>query len=68
MTLEINLGKKREKRLMRHLKVEHPSVRGNIRVCGDKAQINRLLANVPNFERQAMMATKSRIMLKGGKK
>lgn len=36
MTLKIKLGKKREKRLMKHLKVEHPSVRGNISLTNSK--------------------------------
>jgi len=35
MTLKINLGIKKEKRLMKHLKMEHPLVRGNIKVTGD---------------------------------
>ena len=68
MTLEINLGIKREKRLMKHLKVEHPSVRGNIRVrkCSTKRQMNKIISEVPDFERQAMKFTKTK--LKGGKK
>lgn len=66
MTLEINLGIKKEKRLMQHLKIEHPSVRGNIKIRGDKKQINRILANVPNFEQQAKDFTKTK--LQGGKK
>lgn len=67
MTLEINLGKKREKRLMKHLKFEHPSVVGNIRVT-NKRGINEVLSSVPDFERQAHQATKSRKLLKGGRK
>lgn len=66
MTLEINLGKKRERRLMRHLKTEHPGVRGNIRIMGDRKQINKILSEVPNFEQQARDFTK--IKLKGRKK
>ena len=67
MTLEINLGIKKEKRLMRHLKIEHPSVRGNIRVrkC-TKGRINKIIAGVPDFEGQAANFTKTR--LKGGRK
>ena len=69
MTLEIKLGTKKEKRLMRHLKMEHPSVRGNIRVIkGNKKMINRMLANVPNFEKQAEDFTQIKQLLKGGKK
>ena len=67
MTLEINLGNKREKRLMKHLKIEHPSVRGNIKVrkCNKKT-IYKIISSIPNFEEQARMFTQ--IKLKGGKK
>lgn len=68
MTLEIDLGIKKERRLMKSLKMEHPSIRGSMRVSGDKKQINRILANVPNFERQAHNMTKFNKLLKGGKK
>ena len=68
MVLEIRLGIKREKKLMRHLKSEHPSVRGRICIRGDKKQINKILKGVPDFEKQAEKATKSRKLLKGGKK
>ena len=66
MTLEIDLGKKREKRLMRHLKMEHPSVRGNIKVTGNKRVIDKIISNIPDFEKQAAHFTK--IKLNGGKK
>lgn len=67
MTLEIELGCKREKRLMRHLKMEHPSVRGNIRVRkGDRKSINKIISSVPDFEKQAKDFTK--IELKGRRK
>ena len=66
MTLEINLGKKKEKRLMRHLKIEHPSVRGNIKIRCGKKQIKRILDNVPDFEQQARDFTK--LKMKGGRK
>lgn len=69
MTLEISLGRKREKRLMKHLKEEHPSVRGNI--CfrkGNRKSINKIISNIPDFEKQAGDFTKIRKLLKGGKK
>ncbi len=67
MTLEIKLGKKREKRLMRHLKIEHPSVRGNISIRkGNHKAIDKIIAGVPDFEQQARKFTKTK--LKGGKK
>jgi len=53
---------------MKHLKIEHPSVRGNIVVVNDTKQINRILANVPNFERQAERFTQIKPILKGGRK
>tara|TARA_R100001530_G_scaffold112862_2_gene79860 strand:+ start:16235 stop:16444 length:210 start_codon:yes stop_codon:yes gene_type:complete len=69
MTLQINLGTKKEKRLMRHLKVEHPSVRGNIRVTpGNRKSINNMLMDVPDFEKQAKDFTKIKKILKGGRK
>ncbi len=69
MTLEIKLGTKREKRLMKHLKMEHPGIKGNIRVTkGNKKSINQILSGIPDFERQAHEATKSRKLLKGGRK
>ena len=65
MTLEIQLGTKREKRLMRHLKMEHPSVRGHIRVCkGNRKSINKILANIPDFEKQAENMTQIKSLLK----
>lgn len=66
MTLEINLGRKKEKRLMRDLKMEHPIVRGHIRLNGSQKQIDRIISNIPDFERQAINFTK--IQLKRGKK
>lgn len=67
MTLEIKLGKKREKRLMKHLKMEHPSVRGNIKIQnGNRKLINKIIEGVPDFEKQAKKFTK--IKLRGGKK
>lgn len=60
--LQIKLGIKKEKRLMKHLEMEHPSVRGNIKV------VNKIICNVPNFEKQAHEMTKINRFLKGGNK
>ena len=68
MVLEIRLGCKKEKRLMRHLKMEHPSVRGNIRIRkGTRKSISKIVSGVPNFEKQAEDFTQLKI-LKGRKK
>lgn len=64
MTLEISLGIKKEKRLMRHLKMEHPNVRGNIKIMKNKNLINKILENVPDFEKQAENFTQIRRLLK----
>ena len=63
MTLEIRLGIKKEKRLMRHLKMEHPNVRGNIRVrkFGNRRQIDKIILEVPDFEEQAKKFTKTEL-------
>jgi len=69
MTLIINIGTKKEKRLMRHLKVEHPSVLGNIRVIkGNRHSVNKMLKDIPDFEKQVEDFTQVRKLLKGGKK
>lgn len=60
MVLKIKLGKKREKRLKKHLEKEHPSVRGKTSIdnknnnpkFGTSKQINRILDSSPNFEHQ----------------
>jgi hypothetical protein len=68
MVLEINLGCKKEKRLMKHLKMEHPSVRGNIRIRkGTRKPINKIISSVPDFEKQAEDFTQIKKLLKGGK-
>ncbi len=65
MVLKIRLGKKREKRLQKHLEKEHPSTKGKTSVNNFKInnhknrnrfstekQIDRILNPVPNFECQ----------------
>lgn len=58
MVLKIELGKKREKRLKKHLEKEHPSVRGRTSIENGKGklstnnQIDRILDSTPNFECQ----------------
>ncbi|MHA1201308.1 MAG: hypothetical protein ACTSQ4_02150 [Candidatus Heimdallarchaeaceae archaeon] len=58
MTLNIKLGLKRERRLMKHLEKEHPSTKGNIRLSrkgfGTRKQVNKILKNAPNFKKQAI--------------
>lgn len=69
MTLQINLGIKKERRLMKNLRQEHPSVRGNIQVIkGNKKVINRIIESIPDFEKQAERMTKLPKSLKGGKR
>jgi len=63
MTLIINIGTKKEKRLMRHLKVEHPSV-----IKGNRHSVNKMLKDIPDFEKQVEDFTQVRKLLKGGKK
>jgi len=62
MVLKIKLGKKREKRLKKHLEKEHPSVRGHTSIDDDsfktRKQIKRIIKSTPNFKCQAHRATK----------
>lgn len=69
MTLQINLGIKKERRLMKNLRQEHPSVRGNIQIIkGNKKVINKIIAGIPDFEKQAERMTKLPKVIKGGKR
>lgn len=62
MVLKIKLGKKREKRLKKHLEKEHPSTRGHTSIdendFGNNKQINKIEESIPDFKCQAKRMTK----------
>lgn len=67
MTIEINLGNKKEKRLVSHLKVEHPSVRGNIKIRKGHMKRYKGFENVPDFKEEAEEFNRIQKVMKGGK-
>lgn len=61
MVLRIKLGKKRERRLKRHLEKEHPSVRGRTSIdendFSTRPQIKEIIRSVPHIKCEAMRFT-----------
>ena len=61
MVLKIKLGKKRERRLKKHLEKEHPSVRRKTFLENNdfstRKQIDRILDSSPNIKCQLLNST-----------
>ena len=61
MVLKIKLGRKKEKRLKKHLEEEHPSVRGKTSIDDEdfstRKQIHIIEDSVPDFKCSTMRFT-----------